>query len=139
MGKETLKTRYGLEPDPFSDPTALVRWYNNVIDKSVDELDVSDVSRMLRQNLLPDVALARAIELFLENPLDGEILEGDLVELLAAHRTEIAESSHVRSLAAFILKVEAEMDSFDWCDEDDRIQFEDHLRMLKQACSASKK
>ena len=36
-------------------------WYNRLIEKTVDELDASDVLKMLRQTLFVDLAMTTAI------------------------------------------------------------------------------
>ena len=133
MKQDTLKNKYRLEYDTSGFPSSLIRWYNQVIDKSVGELNVSDVSRMIRQNILPDVAIERAIELFLDNTFDYEMREGDLLELLAVHSTDVMKNNRVQALTSLILKLGDETDSFDWSDEDSRMRFEKNLMILKQA------
>ena len=69
---KTLGELYGLEKDV--NPvlvTSLVEWYNRLVDKTVDELDIYDVTRMVRQNTLIEVAVFRAVDLFCSDHFSG--------------------------------------------------------------------
>ncbi|MCR5824224.1 MAG: hypothetical protein K6G60_07330, partial [Lachnospiraceae bacterium] len=58
----------------------LPNWYNHVIEKDIDELDLSDVLKMLRQRLFLKVAVKKTIDFLLVNPFIGELYEGELME-----------------------------------------------------------
>ena len=40
----------------------LQKWYNKLIDKSIDEINTADILRMLRQKVFPKLAMLKAIE-----------------------------------------------------------------------------
>ena len=52
-------------------------WFNTIMEKTKDQLNVSDVSRMLRQS--SKVAIKRAIEMLSDDPFIGEMFEGQLM------------------------------------------------------------
>ena len=78
----TIKQIYNLEYDDSEFNSGLIKWYNRLLDKTIIELDEIDVSKMIRQKILKDLAIGRAIEIFEENPVVGEMYEGDVLELL---------------------------------------------------------
>lgn len=61
----------------------LQKWYNQLIDKKVSEIEVSDVLRMIRQNEFIDIAIQRAVKFLKENPFAGEMYEGELLEKMS--------------------------------------------------------
>ena len=66
----------------------LQKWYNNLIDKTIDEITIADVLRMIRQKEFIDVAMSKAIEFLKENIFAGEGYDGELLEKLS--KTEIS-------------------------------------------------
>jgi len=79
-----LKEMYHLSYDSSGFESGLVNWYNRLIDKTITELNVKDVSKMIRQDILREVAVKKAIDLFLNDPYDGEYEDGDLLNLLVS-------------------------------------------------------
>jgi hypothetical protein len=113
----------------------LIGWYNNLIDKSVDELSVTDVSKMIRQDILKDLAVDRAIELFLSEPFASEMQDGDLLALLASNGSRVMKSDKVQAVIAMMLKLENEIEDFDWVNESSKTLFEENLAKLEQILS----
>jgi hypothetical protein len=130
--KNSLKSMFGLEHDDSSHQSGLIKWYNKLIDKSIDELDVVDVAKMIRQNILKDIAIDRAIQLFISEPFDGEMQDGDLLALLVSCGPEVVKNSRVQVLISMILRLENEFAYFDWADEYSRKLFEDNLAALNK-------
>ena len=130
--KNNLRSKYGLKYYQGDFQSSLTIWYNKVIDKSVEDLDICDVTRMIRQNILLDVAINRAIELFLANPFNGEMQEGDLLKLLVDHKTIVLKNNKVWQLLTIINKVENRIEEYDWINNSDKIQFKKNLVILKQ-------
>ena len=132
MRQNSLKNLYGLNYDNSNYQSTLVNWYNKLIDKSIDKLSVADVSRMIRQDIMKDVAIDRAIELFLIEPFDGEMQDGDLLALLVSCGASVVKNSRVQALVALIVKLENEFADFEWANENSRMLFEQNLVALKQ-------
>ncbi len=128
----SLKNLYGLEYHKGDFQSGLTNWYNKLVDKTIEDLNVVDVAKMIRQNILKDVAINRAIELFLSEPFDGEMQDGDLLELLVSCGSEVVKNSRVQALVSMILKLETEFADFDWADERSKKLFESNLATLKK-------
>lgn len=127
----TLKELYNLQPDDSGLNTGLINWYNNVIDKTYDELDVADVAKMYRQGLMLDIAVERAIDLVLENPYDGEYNDGGLMELIATIDLNQVNCEKTAQLKSMIEKVSGEYKMFDWCTDDDMNNFKRNIDLLR--------
>ena len=132
MKQNSLKILYQMEYYKGDFQSGLTNWYNKLIDKSIDELSVADVSRMIRQDIMKDVAIDRAIELFLIEPFDGEMQDGDLLALLVSCGANAVKNSRVQALIAIIVKLENEFDEFEWANENSRMLFVQNLAGLKQ-------
>lgn len=61
----------------------LEKWYNQLIEKTVSEITVADVLRMIRQKELVKLAMQRAIELLWEDVFIGEMYDGELLEKIS--------------------------------------------------------
>ncbi len=97
---------------------SLVIWHNQVIEKKVDELSISDVARCIRQNLFLESAYEMLLVYLLHNPYAGDVYEGELMDkageidhdYLIKHKETILEI--IENAKSFIAK-------YDWqCDED---------------------
>lgn len=58
----------------------LQKWYNQLIDKTIHEITVPDVLRMIRQKQLIDLAMSKAINLLKDDVFAGESYDGELLE-----------------------------------------------------------
>ena len=83
---QTIKEIYSLNPNNQNDEPeyALDKWYDSLINKTADEIDLEDVSRMLSQNVFIDLGIKRAMEILSEDPIAGVFYDGQLLELLSA-------------------------------------------------------
>ena len=63
----------------------LDNWFYQLIVKSEDELNILDISRMLRQKIYPDIAISKAWNILHCNPFAGEMYDGQLLELLCEY------------------------------------------------------
>ena len=79
-----IKEIYGCETITFEEPLyPLQKWHNLLIEKTVDEITIADVLRMLRQNEFVDLALSKAIRFLQQDLFAGELFEGELLEKLS--------------------------------------------------------
>ncbi|EEX2506385.1 TPA: hypothetical protein KHU67_003618, partial [Escherichia coli] len=60
-----------------------INWYNSLLDKTPDELDENDIAKMLRQNILPALAVQKAIEMIEINLMVGYLYNGELLLVLS--------------------------------------------------------
>ncbi len=61
----------------------LQKWYNRLIEKTTDDIDVTDILRMLRQKVFVDLAIPTAIKLLQKDVYAGELYEGEVLEKLS--------------------------------------------------------
>ena len=81
MDNRKIKDIYGegeLEGAEYS----LVKWHNDIINKTPDELTTADVARMLRQGEYMDIAMDKAIAMLKADPYAGELYTGELIASL---------------------------------------------------------
>ena len=58
----------------------LQKWYNQLIEKTIAEITVEDVLRMIRQKEFTNLAVSKAINFLKEDVFVGELYEGELLE-----------------------------------------------------------
>ncbi|MDF2952733.1 MAG: hypothetical protein K0S18_2316 [Anaerocolumna sp.] len=126
----TLKELYNLKPDNSGLSTGLINWYNQVINKTYEELDVTDVSKMYRQEIALEIVVNKAIDLILINPYDGEYTDGGLLELITRFELSMIENSKLLKLTALLERLNSEYLSFDWCCDEDMSNFKTNLEIL---------
>jgi hypothetical protein len=132
---KTLKDMYNLTYEKNSYNTSLVEWYNQVIDKTVDELNVTDIAKMIRQNILTNVTLEKAFALFFSNPYDGEFLDGDLLETINSTDISTVDKKLIKEMTLKLPIIEREYVSFDWDNEEAEKLYYDNLQILKKSIS----
>lgn len=77
-----LRDIYQLTPQEHDTEFPLVKWYNTLINKEIEELNMNDICRMINQNVLIDLGIEKAIEMLKLDPLAGEKYDGQLLEIL---------------------------------------------------------
>lgn len=94
MKKQTIKDLFNLDYD--NQPYPLPMWYNQLLDKRTDEINLRDIFRMINNDILPELAIEKAIDAFIENPFDGEMMDGQLLELFVNKSTMFFDSKNSR-------------------------------------------
>jgi hypothetical protein len=81
MSDSSELTMRSLQRHPSSDEgsSTLDEWYQSICDIPLDELPVGDIARSLRQRLFPDFVVPVAIGHLRENPLAGDLYDGELL------------------------------------------------------------
>ncbi|SDZ68861.1 hypothetical protein SAMN05421736_1417 [Evansella caseinilytica] len=79
---KTIREIYQISESKSQSNYALDIWYNDVLNKSVSELGIVDLCRMIKQNVFIELAISKALELLKLNPLEGDVYDGQLLELL---------------------------------------------------------
>ena len=83
MDKLKLKEIYQFDYVPEDgDIYPLHEWFNNILEKTEDELTIGDVCRMLRQRMCSKCAMERAVDILRDDPFAGEIYDGQLMSTL---------------------------------------------------------
>lgn len=114
-----------------ADEYPLQRWYNQLIDKSIDELSVSDVTKMVRQDIFVEQAVGRAVEYLEENPFSGDLYEGEVLYMLYK-----LDGSYYIEYADKLNKVlECAMEQnrkYEWLLEEERDEFDKLVKAFKE-------
>ena len=70
MDGKTLKEIYEYDLVPDDDlQSSLDEWFNSIMEKTVEELTIADICRMLRQKICSVVAIGKAIDM-----LEGQLM-----------------------------------------------------------------
>ncbi|MDD3393473.1 MAG: contact-dependent growth inhibition system immunity protein [Anaerotignum sp.] len=101
----------------------LQKWYNQLIDKKVSEIEISDVLRMIRQNEFIDIAIPKAVEFLKINPFVGEMYEGELLEKVSKLEKSVL-IQYIQELRKVLESAFINNKTYEWMDEDERIDFE---------------
>ena len=136
MPSKTLRETYGLEYETENLQYGLPAWYNQTLDKTRGELNVFDVGKMLRQAPVPPVlkelAKRRAVELFLNDPFDGEVYMGEIVETVLRVSLDGSDAGEREAMLAKIAATQARDLTDDDIDGEDRERFYQDLAALKK-------
>ena len=122
MGK-TIKEMYCLQQSiqETKQEYALDNWYNRLISKTVDEIDIQDTSRMLSQNIFVELGIKRAIELLSIDPLAGEMYDGQLLELL--YSIDLNEFKDLSQLKLLLQQINNSLPDLEWSNEEDKKEY----------------
>lgn len=131
MEKKTIKSQFHLEYETAEELFPLQEWYNELLDKEVSELTVFDVLRMLRQNVLPEVALLSAVKGVLENIYVGDAYDGQVLEALTRVEDELLKP-YAQVLQDLLEEAEALNEVHDWSYEGEQEEFEEVVKQLSQ-------
>ncbi|SFH56636.1 hypothetical protein SAMN04487830_10228 [Pseudobutyrivibrio sp. OR37] len=61
----------------------LQKWYNSLLAKTPDDIDVADVLHMFRQKMFMEFAVEKALDMLQENIFIGELWPGELLEKIS--------------------------------------------------------
>ena len=61
----------------------LQKWYNQLIDKTLSEITVADVLRMIRQKQFINPAMSKAIKFLQDDVFIGESYDGEMLEKIS--------------------------------------------------------
>lgn len=113
-----IRDIYQLPQGEIQGDYALDEWYNTLINKDITELDISDLCRMIKQNIFIELAIDKAIEFLKLNPLEGDVYDGQLLEVLfSVDMEKITEQKEPFKEVLMDVKENIEMDNF-MSDED---------------------
>lgn len=100
----------------------LQKWYNQLIDKTVQEITPGDVSRMLRQKLFLDLAMTRAIDFLREDPFAGELYEGEMLAAIAGMENSLL-AAYVEDLREVLRAASERIAAYEWSYDGEEDEF----------------
>ena len=77
----------------------LQKWYNQLIEKTIAEITVADVLRMVRQKEFTNLAMSKAISFLQEDVFAGESYEGELLEKVSEMDSSFLAGDKVKNNA----------------------------------------
>lgn len=124
---QTIKEIYSLnQNNQNAEPEyALGTWYARLINKTADEIDLEDVSRMLSQNVFIDLGIKKAMEILSGDPIAGVFYVGQLLELLSA--VDLDDFKDLSQLKLILQKINNNLSNLDWGSEEDQIEYKELL------------
>ena len=125
----TLKEIYGL--DELKDERySLVAWYDELINKTMDEITYADAARMLRQGVFVEIAMDKAIKYLTSDPFIGDLYTGELIaSLLEVEDTELEKRKP--DIEKIIGEAKKNIDSFPWGYPEEREECMDLIEQLE--------
>ncbi|WP_342560578.1 contact-dependent growth inhibition system immunity protein [Psychrobacillus sp. FSL W7-1457] len=108
-----IRDIYQLPQGKVQENYALDEWYNTLINKDITELDINDLCRMIKQNIFIELAIDKAIGFLKHNPLEGDVYDGQLLEVLFSVDMEnIAEQKEPLKEVLLDVKENVGIDNF---------------------------
>lgn len=129
---ETISEILNVKSEEIDIKCELDKWYVMLLNKTIEEINISDISRMLRQDILIEVAVNKSIEILNINPLAGEMYDGQLLELL--YSVDVNKyKEDVNKIKNILIKIKNNIDSFEWiCIDDSKEYLEILEKYLKK-------
>lgn len=127
-----IKEIYALQEiiDVTQDSVKYDRWYNELLNKTEDELTENDVYMMFTQRVLEELAVKKAIAFVEVDPLAGTMWDGQSLEQLAKAPLEKL-LSYKMELKKLSLLVEASIDSSLWDFDFEEKEFMERFEKFK--------
>lgn len=116
--KDVFKINFNLDEIPIDIRCSMHEWYNEMIQKTYYQLSVFDVTRMIIQKELLDVAVDRAIDYLSENPFEGQRYDGELLELLSDLKKYMS-IERIQDIRNLLINIQPQINSFDWLSSED--------------------
>lgn len=131
MEKILIKDKYNLKEETKNLEYPLPAWYNELIKKTEDEISLLDINRMVRQNILVEVSLKKAVQEMLKDPFIGEQTNGDLLEHAIKLDSELLKQ-YTKEFKEIIKKANENLNSFAWWYPEEKYEYLDLIKELKK-------
>jgi L-fucose isomerase-like protein len=118
MNKPIFKLK-NININAMKQECSLDKWFIEILQKKVSELNLLDVSRMLRQEIYPDIAVPLTWKILKENPFEGEMYDGQLLELLVRYLMNNQEQKDEISYINFKDTLYDKINKYEWETQDD--------------------
>ena len=109
----------------------LQKWYNQLIEKTIAEITVADVLRMIRQKEFTNLAMSKAINFLQEDVFVGESYEGELFEKVSEMDSSFL-ISYADDLKNIINNALVKSKTRDWTYDGEEEEFKDMLNTLSK-------
>lgn len=100
----------------------LQKWYNKLIEKTIEEIDVADVLRMIRQKQFLNLAISKAIFFLQKDVFIGELYEGEMFEKVSALENSFLKL-YENDLICIIKNALIKSEKHDWSYDGEKEEF----------------
>ena len=107
------------------------KWYNQLIEKTIAEITVADVLRMVRQKEFTNLAMSKAINFLQEDVFVGESYEGELFEKVSEMDSSFL-ISYADDLKNIINNALVKSKTRDWTYDGEEEEFKDMIDTLSK-------
>lgn len=112
------------------DKCSMNDWYNDLINKTYNQLDLFDVTRMIIQKIFLEVAIPKAISFLENNPFCGQRYEGELMELLSKLDLNCFDK-YTDDIQQILSKALIENKTYAWLCEEERNEFSEVIKFFQ--------
>lgn len=109
----------------------LQKWYNQLIEKTIAEITVADVLRMIRQKEFTNLAMSKAINFLQEDVFVGESYKGELFEKISEMDSSFL-ISYTDDLKNIINNALVKSKTRDWTYDGEEEEFKDMINTLSK-------
>ena len=127
--EEKIKLIYNCEKLSGDDP--LVIWHNQVIEKCVEQLTVSDVARCIRQKIFLETAYEMLLVYLLHDPYEGDVYKGELMDKASEIDCEYV-AKHKDTILEIIKKAYHFIETYEWESDEDKIEYTEAVDNLAE-------
>lgn len=119
---EIYGVSFNIEDISSKDKCSMHDWYGVLINKTYDQIDLFDVTRMIIQEMFLELAVPKAIEFMKDNPFCGQRYEGELIELLSKMDLSYFDN-YKDDMQKILCKASIENKTYEWLCEEERREF----------------
>ncbi|MBO0461956.1 hypothetical protein JZO83_09335 [Enterococcus sp. DIV1298c] len=109
-------------------------WLNKLLNKTEDDIDENDVYTMFSQHEVEELAIKKALEFIINDPLAGELWDGQFLEQLANVSIEKLKK-YTKELKELPSHIDQNIDNHLWDFAFERDEFMEKYEQLKKIIS----
>ena len=128
--KDIYNISFDIADIPKEDRCPMHDWYEALLNKTYNQLDLFDVTRMLIQKIFLELAISKSIKLIEENPFCGQRYEGELIELLS-RLDLIYFDNYNDNIQKILSKALIENKTYEWLCEEEREEYSELLNSFQ--------
>lgn len=98
------------------------KWYNQLLDKDYNDLEVLDVTRMIKQKKFLELATAKAMDCNKANPFCGDLWERKVLELLCKLDMNYLKG-YCEDLNDILLRAFMQAQEHEWLCEEEKVAY----------------
>lgn len=110
------------------------QWYVLLLNKTIKEINIGDIYRMLRQNVLVEIAIPIAFDMLRKDPLIGEMYDGQLLEML--YRVDVNKyGGNIEEVKKILEEIHNNIDEYEWMSDEDSKSYVEILEKFLEKLS----